>query len=343
MKKFISILLALMLVMSLGTVAFADGETTLPEDVKTFTITKSYTLVGDAATAKSPAETFAFTVVCGTTENLGEGADAENIPLPTITSAVYDTVGAAGSANKEAYITVSLPDYKAVGIYNYTINETAGSTAGVTYRTTPITLKVTVINGANDGEFIRQVAVHAETPVGEKSSTFEDNTYSAGKLDVSKEVVGNFGDKKADYTITVKFKAPDGLTVKSDITCSGYGVGEKNAAVISAGENGWTGEKSVDILLKHDAHVVFENIPYGVTYEVSEVAPEGYEEAKITYSDTAKKVDTDRDNVKVTNQKLNDTAIETGISLDSLPYILMLVVVGAAIVVVSTRKKGEQF
>lgn len=339
MKKFISILLALMLVMSLGTVAFAaDGEGTaqLPDDVPSVTLVKDYTLDGDAKTAVSPAENFKFNISLTRTENLGQGADVDNIALPEISDAVYDA-GAAGSANSKANITIVLPTYKAVGIYTYTITETSNNIAGVTYRTAPITLKVTVINGAATGTFIRQVALHAENPFGNKADHFEDNTYSAGKLTVTKQVIGDFGDKSADYTIHVKFHSDK--VVKSDITYTGYNITDK--VTIPAGDNGWN-DYELDISLKHDSSITFANLPYGVTYEVSETAPEGYNPAVITYTDNTKKVDSiDADTVTVTNEKPGQ--IETGISLDSLPYILMLVVVGAAIVVVSTRKKGEQF
>lgn len=322
MKKFISILLALMLVMSLGTAAFAVSGDSYT-DATQVTIHKTYKLVGDGS---NPAETF-------TLEQVGDGvvseSDAASAPhLGTITGAAFN----AGEATAEGVtheITVMLPSYEKVGVYTYTLKEVNNNNnAGVSYFANDITLVVTVVNGENGT--LRIAGVHTQG-IGEgteKSDTFE-NTYSAGTLKVSKTVGGNLGDKSKYFEFKVTLTGEEGKTYADSFAVSG-GSYEQNPQTASIGEN--------TFYLKDGDTISIANLPYGVTYTVTETAVEGYETTKTGDSGT---INAAAQTAAFTNIKEGD--IDTGISLDSLPYILMLVVVGAAIVVVSTRKKGEQF
>ena len=339
MKKLISLTLALMLVLSLATVAFA----TTYEDESTVTISKTYSLTNTGTT--SPAETFSFsTLTCTGIQNVGVNADGEpyytisNAPVPTIGNIEY-TAGEAGSATMTKTATITLPGYEAVGIYTYTFTETDGGTAGVTYRSDAIKLVVTVIE--QNGK-VRVAAVHTEDE-GAKSGSF-DNTYSAGSLSVSKTVTGAFGDLNKYFDVKVTFTAPEGDTVKSDIT---YMVGTETKT-IEAGETGWSGSKEVTISLKSGDTITFDNIPYGVTYTVVEndytsAENGGYDVPVYTYSDDAnKKIDSDEDTVSITNNKGGD--VDTGITLDSVPFILILAVcAGAVVLFVVKRRRSVDF
>ncbi len=327
MKKFISILLALMLVMSLGTAAFAEGETYT--DMRTVTITKNYEATNSGTV--SPEETFTFTIVARDVTDAAEGVNTGNMPLPTIEDVTY-AAGEAGSVNKSKEITITLPEYNSVGIYTYTINENVGTTAGVEYYGENILLKVTVIE--QDGK-VRVAAVHTEegfngnSTDGTKSSKIT-NIYSAGSLAVTKTVGGNLGDKSKYFEFKVTLTGEEGKTYAESFAVSG-GSNNDNPKTIKIGEE-------TTFLLKDGETISIANIPYNVTYTVTETAVEGYETTKTGDRGT---INAAAQTAAFTNIKEGD--IDTGISLDSLPYILMLVVVGAAIVVVSTRKKGEQF
>lgn len=331
MKKFVSILLVLVLMMSLSVAAFAEGTTdqgntsTTYRDQTTVTLTKNYELTN--AGTKSPEETFTFSALkCIDVKDAGVGVTTENAPVPTIGSVSYNA-GDAGSANKTKNITINLPEYTAVGVYTYEFSENDGATAGVTYRNDTIKLVVTVIE--QDGK-VRVATIHTEQS-GDKSASF-DNTYSAGSLTVKKVVTGLLGDQNKEFTVRVKFTAPEGDTVREAIT---YG----NSSIAA----GWTGEKEVVITLTHNQTITFGNIPYGVTYTVVEddYTTAGYKAAAYDSTDADTVINTASETVTITNQK--DGQIDMGVSMDSLPYILMLVVVGAAVVVIATRKKGEQF
>lgn len=331
MKKILSLALALMLVLSLSTVAFAAKDEE-PEptynDMSTVTLTKEYVLTNSGTT--SPAETFAFSALtCTSVSDAADGVTAASAPVPTIGNVSY-AAGDAGGANKTKSITINLPTYTSVGIYTYTFTETDGGTAGVTYRSTPITLVVTVIE---QGGKVRVAAVHTEEADGAKSGAF-NNKYSAGSLSVTKNVTGIMGDQQKDFTVKVTFTAPTGDTVREAITY----VDGTETKTIAAG-SGWTGSKEVEITLKHGETVTFTNIPYGVTYNVLEndYASDGYDKASYNFDDNNKKIDSASENVTITNNK--GGTVDTGISMDSMPYILLLAVACVGLFLFISKKR----
>ena len=331
MKKILSFALALVLVLSMSTVAFAaENEETTYTDMSTVTLTKEYKLTNSGTT--SPAEIFNFsTLTCANVTDAADGVTTSNAPVPTIANVSY-TVGEAGGENAKKNITITLPKYTSVGIYTYTFTENDGGTAGVTYRSDAITLVVTVIEQSGK---VRVATVHTEKE-GEKSGEF-NNEYSAGSLAVKKNVTGIMGDQQKEFTVKVTFAAPEGDTVREAIS---YTDGTETKT-IDAGE-GWTDSKEVEITLKHDETVTFTNIPYGVTYTVVEndytaEADGGYDEAFYNFDDNNKKIDSASENVTITNNK--DGNVDTGINMDSMPYILLLAVACMGLFVFISKKR----
>ena len=253
MKKILSLALALVLVLSMSTVAFAaEDEKTTYTDMSTVTLTKEYKLTNAGTT--SPAEEFKFTkLTCTGVTDAADGVTAANAPVPTIASVSY-TAGEAGGKNAKQGITITLPTYTSVGIYTYTFTETDGGTAGVTYRSTPIKLVVTVIE---QGGKVRVATVHTEGEGKVKSGEF-NNEYSAGSLSVKKNVTGIMGDQQKEFTVKVTFTAPKGDTVREAIT---YVDGTESKTIAA----GWDTSAEATITLKHNETVTFANIPYGVT------------------------------------------------------------------------------
>ena len=344
-KKLLALTLVLCMVFCLSVAVFAEGEggttptepttpgTNTYKDMETVTITKKYELTN--AETISPAETFTFVnVTCTGIESAGIDPTtqmpvaAASAPIPTIASVSYEK-GEAGSNTMAKEITITLPSYTIVGVYTYTFYENNNNTAGVDYREAPITLKVTVIE--QDGK-VRVAGVHTEGDGETKSDSF-NNTYSAGKLSVSKTVTGNLGDRDNKYfEFKVKFTKPEGKNLKSDITYQTK-VGEMDTT-ISESNWGSDGTVEVTIQLKHDQTITFTNIPYGVTYEVTETAAEGY---TTTATGDTGKIENATQTAAFTNNK--DGEIDTGITLDSLPYILALAVAFGGAVVLFTRKR----
>ncbi len=328
MKKFLAILLTVLMVMSMSVAFAAEGDTTTTEyeDMTTVTLTKEYKLTNAGTT--SPVETFSFSALtCTGVENGGVGVTKDNAPVPTIGSATFEA-GAAGDETKgKQTITITLPTYTAVGVYTYTFTETDGATAGVSYRSNAITLKVTVIE--QNGK-VRVAAVHTEEAGAAKSGTF-DNTYSAGSLAVTKNVTGNMGDHEKEFTVKVTFTAPSGDTVREAITY----VDDTETKTIAAN---WTdGKAEAEITLKHNETVTFTNIPYGVTYVVAEndYTADGYDAAQYDSNKTGT-IGAASVSTTITNNK--GATVDTGLTLDNLPYIMIMAFVVIAAVSMMKRR-----
>ncbi len=325
MKKILAILLALVLTLALGAVAFAtekDPVTSTYTDATSITVTKVYKLIGEGS---SPAETFTLAQVGDGVVKDGEATSAP--ALGTITGAVF-AEGDANAEGEEGTITIELPEYSSVGVYEYTLKEVAGTTAGVAYYGDDIKLVVTVINGGNGK--LRVAAVHTEAAGGQKSDTFE-NTYSAGTLSIKKIVAGNLGDKEKYFNVTVTLTGETDKTYGASYAVTG-GSKEGNPAVIAIGT-------PTTFALKHNETITIANLPYGVTYTVEEAnytAPKdgGYEAAVYVFSDTDKKIDTAADTIEITNTK--GGTVDTGITTDSLPYVILLgivILIGAGMII----------
>lgn len=323
MKKFVAILLTLMLVLGIGAAVAEGAEApTTYEDMKTITITKNYELTNEGTV--SPAETFNFTIAANSVTDAAEDVTVANMPMPTIGSVTY-VDGEAGSATKSKTVEIRLPDYTSVGIYTYIIKETAGTTAGVTYYGKDILLKVTVIE---QGGKIRVAAVHTEeghSGTGDNKKDTFANTYEAGTLNVTKTVAGNLGDQSKMFDFTVTFTKPTGKEVKSAINAkvAGTGATDFNVAWDDKGTYTYTFQ------LKHGQTVSFENLPYGVTYTVTEAAADGYTTTKAGDSGT---ISAAEQTAAFTNTKTGE--IDTGVTTENLPYVLLIgfvVLAGAAL------------
>ena len=317
MKKFIAILLALML-LGLSAASLAEGNTGEPTytDMTSVTVTKVYKLEGAGS---SPAETF-------TLEQVGDGVvksgEATTAPaLGTITGAAFEA-GAATEDGAKGEITIALPTYTNVGVYEYTLQEVAGKTAGVAYYGELIRLVVTVINDETGN--LRVAAVHTESD-GAKSDTFA-NTYSAGTLNVTKTVTGNLGDKSQYFEFKVTLTGEESKNYADSYAVSG-GSYEGNPSSITIGEE-------ATFYLKHGETLSIANLPYGVSYTVTEMAVEGYTTTKEGDSGS---ITAATQTAAFTNERT--TTVDTGITTDSLPYVLLLgiVVLAGAVLFIKRR------
>lgn len=315
MKKFVAILLTLMLVLGIGAaVATEATPSTDLTDHETVKIKKVYKLEGAGT---SPVETFTLKQVGDGTVTNGEATSAP--ALGTITGAAF-AEGAATANGTTGEITVALPEYTSVGVYEYTLQEVAGTTAGVTYYGETIKLVVTVVNGKNN-DLLRIAGVHTESS-GVKSDTFE-NTYRAGTLNVSKTVTGNLGDKNKYFEFKVTLTGVEGKTYGDSYAVTG-GSDSSNPQSIKIGEE-------TTFKLKHGDTLSIANLPYGVTYTVTETADADYETTKTGDRGT---IGAATQTAAFTNNK--NGSIDTGVTTENLPYVLLIgfvVLAGAALLI----------
>ena len=316
MKKVFALLLALGMVLALSVTAFADFGGLHYTDDTSVVITKLYRLEGEG---QSPAETFTLQQIGSGVVKDGEAASAP--ALGAITGAAFPK-GAATAAGAEGDIVVELPNYDRVGVYEYTLREVAGTTAGVSYYGNDIKLVVTVIN--DDAGKLRIAAVHTENAGGEKSDIFP-NTYAAGTLHLAKTVTGNLGDTTRYFKFTLSLTGESGKTYAESYAVSG-GSYEGNPTSIKIGE-------TAVFYLKHDETLSIANLPYGVSYTVEEDTPADY---TVTMRDNSGTMNAASVTAAFTNNKGGNP--DTGIRLDSLPYIALLALVGAGIVLTKKRR-----
>ena len=157
--------------------------------------------------------------------------------------------------------------------------------------------------------------------------------YSAGKLSVTKTVAGNLGDQSKKFDFTVKFTKPANKEVKSTITAkvAGANVTDFNPVWDEKGEYTYT------FKLAHDETATFENLPYGVTYTVTETAVDGYTTTQTNENGTINSAE-----VISTFTNTKTGTIDMGVMLDSMPYVLVLAVVGAAVIALIAKKRRAE-
>ena len=389
MKKFLAILLAMMLVM-VSVAALADetptdkriipeGQEPVASSVQSFTITKSFTVVAPTTTTQVdktgedgkpitddegnpvkedktvstglvPANTPTFTVTevnvtnCTTGTTFPKKPTEEHEKTPangylTVTSAAF------AEGDTSADLTITVPAYTAVGQYNYTFKELDGNIAGVQYdTTTAYSLHVTVINDKGTlkigGLALRKGAATNKIDV-------VDNEYDAGSLIVSKTVTGTLGDYDKDFTFTYTFTAPAGDSIGSTVSWTKT----KNDGTTATGtiaSSAWTKSTttapysySTTFTLKHNENIRFDNLPAGVTYTVVEddYSSENYTTTPNTrtYSGTVAK----QGEPSHTFTNTNTATVDTGITLETLPYVLMMALAMMGLVALKLRKREE--
>ena len=343
MKKIFSLMLAAVLALGLTAAAWAAAEEPGDPTEETYTdddritIEKCYRLVNDGTV--SPAETFHFSLT-----TLGVTDSTETLDtMPRFTDANgtlitgFDISFAEGEATAAGAVksyTLMLPEYDTVGIYTYEIAEVADDdarTAGVTYNTQKLLLKVTVIQ-TEDGR-IRVAAVHLGDENGDKVGQVV-NTYAAGTLDVTKTVAGLMGDRNKPFHFTATLTRPAGLVMGSTI---GFTVAGVEQTFTPVWDN--NGRCTVSFDLKHGQTASLTNLPYGMTYTVAEddYTAIGYTTEKTGDSGTVSAAGV---TAAFTNTK--GGSVDTGVLLDSAPYALLLVMALSGGAVLFLRRRAHR-
>ena len=208
MKKILAMLLAVMMLLSVASIAMAEPTdapaTPTYSDHGTVTLTKTYKLVGDGV---SPAETFKYTIEKVSVTDAASTVTKENMPVPTFADGkgeiTFNSGEAVATTGTSKNLTINLPTYESVGVYTYTIKETSSKTLGVIYDETAYTLVVTVIHGGNG--LIREVALRKTGADTKSEAAAFENTYTANKLSVTKNVTGKLGDQSKKFKFVVRF------------------------------------------------------------------------------------------------------------------------------------------
>ncbi len=343
--------------MAFGGVTGAVGTRSVKADGSSnYKFDKQYLLkAGDSGTAKSPAETFLFGKngkaelykVQNTkfhTLNDKEISDTSDVMEKGIPQTI--TIGNASfeegqatiqGTKKEVTITsVDATKYPSAGYYFYKFQETAGDSAGVTYNTDPYYIRVAVAYNSDT----KALEINNVTMFNNewKKVSEIDNFYSAGKLTVQKIVTGNMANSDDTFNVTVRFTPKEGKKLKSKI--AGRIIDNNLGNVtITDGED----EQTTTFKVKAGTTVVFTNIPEGVSYEVEETQANGYDapayKVNTKEGNTGTIVGGKTDEAIITNNK--GIQIDTGVFMNNLPYLLVLIFAAACGVgfVVSKKRR----
>ncbi len=356
MKKLLAILLALMLIL-VNAAALAGDET---EGTET-----------DTETTYIPTEAFEFSPIYKSyykelPSDESDGTVADAFPAETITfTYTADTTNPDGGENNvsveaitigsvsENMIKVSVPSLPKPGLYHFTVKEVEGTTQGVTYSGKDTELKISVIVVFDETDPTKLVV--PEDGYGVTATGKDDdgnpikvdeiaNKYEVADLTITKAVSGNLGDKNRSFPVQVTFTATG--KVLSDITITG----EYKDKVETIAGDGWTGSKAVTIYVKDKSEIVFKKIPLNVTYTVVETDATEHLDNDATLDPNnpdAYLVGGEVENVKLTgNAEVNLTneksvEIDTGISMETVPYIMILVLALAGAAMLFVRKREE--
>ncbi len=287
---------------------------------------------------KTPNVTFDFTAVANTPK-------APNATIKSITYSAADKNEAQNGVHKLSRNTEIEfeSEFPYAGEYEYTVRETEGSTDGVIYDEKIYTVRVYVVNGTKNNTYVETIT--AEEGGKKKPIEFVNTYRKNAKLVIKKEIEGKNANltKKFNFTINLTKAATEtsssfsGNIVKKD--------GSKTPVTYNAGVDN-------QFELGHGDRLEFENLPAGTRYEVKEIGIEndGYT-PKVTVIEngemTANAIQgTEKDDLstaqsahKVTNLvgegqnsvtfvNMHKANPITGITMNNLPFVLMVVVAG---------------
>lgn len=349
-----------------GTISFKNGAMSATDEL---VFTKTY----DVQSGIAPAETFNFEVKYDHSENKDT-----NVSEPSFTGANptvefkkdTDTEGneltglATGKHTGQFKFTIAslgVPT-NGTGVYYYKVKENAGSTPGVRYDNSELTLKVTVAHRTKDGTktgeivpgvYDYYVALYRGNQKISNENAFtnyygkdSDGNDTAYKLDLKKTVKGNFGDLGKTFTFNVVLKPAAGKQAK-----------DYAGAVVSAPsdttQNGkvWAidGTTVHTVTIGHGDTVTLTNLPEGVIYVVTE---DQTTETPWVYTVTGQTTDTEGDKLVTTTNANNVVSIvnthegtpDMGVVLDNAPYIAMLAIVaiGGVALMLNKRRRDEE-
>ena len=388
----------------------SQQNTNSPAETFTFTIDR-YGLwnvgengKGQAKYSKDNMPTFSNSNTI-TADKSAAGTTSANKPSVQLTVPTYEAVG-------DYWYKVTENDNNTAGvIYGTNDRETEDTTIANGAHKRVYYIHVQVINGESEGAYIRTVTLHKTAPdvarvntnaayetwysnnnkntEGQNDKKVADiqNKYSAGSLNIKKTVTGNAGDKNELFQVTVTFKNESKANMNSDITYKNFYDVNGNPTTVAT-PLGWTDEvgisgtatthtsetNTVSFYVKDGTTVMFDNIPYGVTYTVTETQPSddkythtfAHENADDTVTfdsvslaadevttestDTSKtaaekwnaakatgSISDDSDTITITNNKTS--VIDIGVMISDAPYVALLLLIGI-VVVVFIRKKS---
>ncbi len=327
MKKVLAILFVLVLTFSMAVTVAADsnGQSVIEKGW----VDENGDTLGEGDYPEIDLE-FEILEVSATDNTYASYDNDDNIP---------DVVFSKTASSTDICVS-GLDSIEGAGLFEYTIKEIDPEVAGVTatddeYVVQILRTFVMDSNGKATTEVeTASIAVYLASDTNTKLETI-NNTYVDGDLALDIAVTGNLADKDDDFTVEIVITSD--VPVETDIVLPDGTVIEFEET-----DDGYVGKATVTIS-DNDGVKTITGIPEGVTVTVTEKNPDPYElvdydtDGNETTTPPSIVMTSDGASVVITNYY--NTAIDTGISLDSLPYILILVAVGGVAVFWMIRKR----
>lgn len=393
-KFFAGVLVAAMMLTVGATAAFADeptADTTAPAQE---TITKlDGTSVADTTTPVSiykkyevkngsaPSETFEFTIAYNTMSDAEKEATVPSVNIPNGKKTIAFE-GPLATGEHVGYFTLTLSELglvnPKVGKYVYTITENAGSTPAVSYDTSTLYLVVSVVHETDSttheikNGYKYSVSLHKGTVNGEKTDAYFVNTYGADNslknLSLSKTVRGSFGDLNEDFTFQVKFYNKENKNYAGAVVSNGegtYSIKDASNQPVAKGAV-LAFDTPYTVTLRHHSSISFDNLPAGITYEISENGSDWHTVNDATVAMKDQYNVSLENNGELTSNEANKPAAQgtigtdknasvgfindhqgqpdMGVVLDNAPYIAMLAIVaiGGVALMLNKRRRDEE-
>jgi len=376
-KSILALALALTLCLCLALPAFAaDGDDSTSIDISTIAHISKDLYIAKGTT--TPNATFTFTFEPDTENSIGLVGSESCPPIAAKSLTYTKSIEETGNDGKITLVTDNILDdqinFTHAGVYAYTVKETPNTYTAVngvdemTYDNTEYTLRIFVENvgdsikikgativsggvkkpltsdGTTDGENTKDVNV--KTNGFRFANTYTKKAAGAdGKaLQITKTVTGAMGNKETqyfNYTLTVD-KAP---TVAENVTTYTYYVGNDTTA-----KTGTYGEE-VTFQLKHGQSAYLKDVVAGATYSINEAGTAHYIPSAIV--DNSSKdakvgealgfenvlIKEDGSLAAYTNERESTDVPDTGISINNLPFIMLISVSVMSLFVFFVSKK----
>lgn len=185
-----------------------------------------------------------------------------------------------------------------------------------------------------------QIVVDNNTDATNENILYAIWKQSVTSVKVAKQVTGNFGDKNREFKFEITFTDANGKALRL--------VQTDKAPTYSITSDTTAGGEKLTVLMKDKGEITLTNVPIGGTLVVTEIEASGYQtsykigETESQEGNVARYIVPENGGT-ITFINHRNVSPDTGVLLDSLPYILMIACVAgaAALFLIRRRKKRE--
>lgn len=179
-----------------------------------------------------------------------------------------------------------------------------------------------------------------ETDATAKNILYAIWKQSVTSVKVAKQVTGNFGDKNREFKFEITFTDANGKALRL--------VQTDKAPTYSITSDTTVGGEKLTVLMKDKGEITLTNVPIGGTLVVTEIEASGYQtsykigETESQEGNVARYIVPENGGT-ITFINHRNVSPDTGVFVDSLPYILIIACVAgvAALFLIRRRKKRE--